>query len=261
MATKRLDGTLSITGKYAIDYVHLITSADYAYDPTKTYEAGQLCYYGTGSAQYGTGDGRYLRCLEDGTTGTFDWDKWEGHPDYGTQQDRALFYQVEQSAQLVIDLTGATISNDTTNHKITIVKSGHLFPLDGTAADNRLFALLKGDAVRSILWSSGSIYGGLLAQVQFGDYFLNLSQVESEDLISLQCYSPACKMTIVDETGSDGNTTIILHFTNDASSVDGIYSIQSPYEVISYLISMGQYDTILLRPVLSYNAHYIPSGE
>lgn len=136
-----------------------------------------------------------------------------------------------------------------------------MFPLDGKPADNEFLALLKGCAVRQVIWGSYATGMGLVAQVTFDSYFLDLSMVESEDIVSLQCYSPACKMTIVDETGSDGNTTIILHFTDDASSVDVNYSILSPYDVISQLIAMNQYDAILLRPVLSFDDHAIPSEE
>jgi len=248
MATKKLQGDLNVTGNYVQNGALMLTTADCAYDSSKTYAVGQVCSHPENKG--------ILTCIET-ATGTFDNDKWIANGgnlgnDYEPGQQFSKYLNINKSGQLDIDLTGATISNDTTTHTITIVKSGHVFPLDGTAADNKFLALLKGNAIRQIIWGSFAPDAGLFAQVTFDSYFLDLSMVESEDIVSLQCYSPACKMTIVDETGSDGNTTIILHFTDDASSVDGNYSIHSPYEVISYLISAGQYEYILLDPVISY---------
>lgn len=249
MATKKLQGDLNVTGGYEQDGTALLTTADCAYDSTMTYKVGQVCSLESNK--------HLLTCIDE-ATGTWDGTKWIVPPIYlGNEisdgQQFSKYLNLNEAGQLVIELAGATITNDTTTHTIKIVKSGHVFPLDGTPAENPFLALLKGGAIRQVIWPSFAPDAGLMAQVTFDSYFLDLSLVESEDIVSLQCYSPACKMTIVDETGSDGNTTIILHFTDDASSVDGNHSILSPYEVISGLIAMNQYDAVILDPVIAYH--------
>ena len=248
MAKKKLQGDLNVTGDYLGNGITLLTTADCAYDSTKTYKVGQVCSYG----EYKN----LFTCIEE-ATGEWYGTKWITPPIEvgGVDEDGQQFSKylnLNEAGQLVIELAGATITNDTTTHTIKIVKSGHVFPLGGTPADNPLIALLKGGAIRQIIWPSFAPSAGLMAQVTFDSYFLDLSLVESEDIVSLQCYSPACKMTIVDETGSGGNTTILLHFTDDASSVDGNYSIHSPYEVISQLIALNQYESVILDPVIAY---------
>ena len=249
MATKKLNGDLNVTGNYSQGGAIMLTNADCAYDPTKTYAVGQVCSHP---------ENKWIFTCIDEATGTWDDDKWIIPAVQEEGQQFSKYLNLSEMGQLVIELAGATITNDTTTHTIKIVKSGALLPASGTAADNKFLALLKGFAVRQVIWGSYAASAGLVAQVTFDSYFLDMSQIETDDFIGFQCFSPACTLTvesIVAPAGSE-TTTVLIKFSDDAavppSSPDVTSPFHSPYDVISGLIAMNQYDAVVLNPVIAY---------
>ena len=253
MALKKLQGDLDVIGNYKGNGALMLTTADCAYDPTMTYEVGQVCSHPENKGIF--------TCIET-ATGTWDLDKWITPSTYlgdvpADGQQFSKYLNLIEAGQLLIDLTGATVTNDTTTHTIKIVKSGAIFPASGTAADNKFLALLKGGAIRHVIWPSFAPAAGLVAQVTFDSYFLDMSQIETDDFIGLQLFSPACTLTIesiVAPAGSE-TTTVLIKFSDDAAvppTSDVTSPFHSPYQVISQLIAMNQYDRVVLDPVIAY---------